>query len=132
MSTLFLIFALTDFPSFQQSLGPLEPGTVLIAVTTCQNAVCAQPDAWGPGTVLYDGAFNPQPNASAPQKGHYQDFVLPLQLQPGGAIVQVAHQFKEGGVSTFQAKFEWKRADGAAQATLQDVFDYSYVQFTVQ
>ena len=71
---------------------------MLIAVNNCFD-VCDTPDQWGPGQVLYNGAFNPQPNNSAPQKGHYQDFVLQLPgLQPGGAFIQVAHQFKEGGV----------------------------------
>ena len=61
--------------------------------------MCDNPDAWGPSTVLYNGAFNPQFNSSAPQKGMYQDFRLPLQLQAGEAVVSVAHQFQEGGVS---------------------------------
>ncbi|EKM56268.1 uncharacterized protein PHACADRAFT_140896 [Phanerochaete carnosa HHB-10118-sp] len=82
------------------SLGPLVQTSVLIAMNSCYD-VCGQPDQWGPATVLYNGPFNPQWNTSVPEKGHYQDFTFQLPgYQPGGAIVQVAHQFQEGGVST--------------------------------
>jgi hypothetical protein len=62
--------------------------------------ICGSPDQWGPSTVLYNGSFNPQFNSSAPQKGHYQDFRLQLpEYEPGEAVLQVSHLFKEGGVS---------------------------------
>lgn len=80
----------------QQTLGPLEPGSVTIAVVSCLNA-CDKPDQWAASTVLYDGAFNPQGGA----KGHTQDFQLTLPtMTPGKAVVSVAHEFREGGVST--------------------------------
>ncbi|GJE98797.1 hypothetical protein PsYK624_150340 [Phanerochaete sordida] len=97
-----------------QSLGPLRQTSVLIAMNNCFD-VCDQPDQWSPGIILYNGDFNPQFNASAPQKGHYQDFVLQLPgFQPGPAVIQVAHQYAGGG------------------ATLTNVFDYATVQVTVQ
>ncbi|EKM56237.1 uncharacterized protein PHACADRAFT_253253 [Phanerochaete carnosa HHB-10118-sp] len=97
-----------------QSLGPLVQTSVLIAMNNCFD-VCSEPDQWGPATVLYNGPFNPQFNSSAPEKGHYQDFAIQLPgFQSGGAIIQVAHQFQEGG------------------ATLSNVFDYSTVQVNVQ
>lgn len=71
--------------------------SVLIAVTACYD-VCASPDQWGPGTVLYNGTFDPQYNVSAPQKGLYQDFrvQLPEGWPTGESVLAVAHQFTVG------------------------------------
>lgn len=71
--------------------------SVLIAVTACYD-VCDQPDQWGPGTVLYNGSFNPQYNVSAPQKSLYQDLrvQLPEGWPTGESVLAVAHQFTVG------------------------------------
>ena len=71
--------------------------SVTIAVTACYD-VCDQPDQWGPGTVLYNGTFNPQYNVSAPQKSLYQDFrvQLPEGWPTGESVLAVAHQFTVG------------------------------------
>jgi hypothetical protein len=71
--------------------------SVTISVTACFD-VCDQPSQWGPGTVLYNGAFNPQFNTSAPAKGLYQDFALTLpEGWPNGeSVLQVGHLFKLG------------------------------------
>ena len=68
-----------------------------IAATPCYD-VCSDPSQWGSGTVLYNGAFNPQYNSSAPQKGLYQDFslTLPQGWPAGESVLQVAHLFKLG------------------------------------
>ncbi|GJE98801.1 hypothetical protein PsYK624_150380 [Phanerochaete sordida] len=83
-----------------QTTSSLQQTSVLVAVNSCYDS-CSDPTSWGPATVLYNGAFNPQYNSSAPQKGLYQDLQIQLpELQAGGAVIQVAHQFKLGAVLT--------------------------------
>ena len=78
--------------------------SVLIAVTACYD-VCGSPDKWGPGTVLYNGAFNPQFNSSKPQAGPFEDFTftLPTGWPTGGNVIQVAH-LENVGVSLFSCE----------------------------
>lgn len=68
-----------------------------MALTPCFD-VCDDPSQWGPGTVLYNGAFNPQFNSSQPQKGSFQDFSLtvPQGWPTGESVLQVGHLFKIG------------------------------------
>ncbi|GJE98806.1 hypothetical protein PsYK624_150430 [Phanerochaete sordida] len=95
------------------SLGPMRQTSVLIAIASCYD-VCDQPDQWSPGTIVYNGGFDPEWNTSAPEKGHYQDFQVQLPgLQPGPIVFQVAHQYQVGG------------------AELQPVFDYATVLVNV-
>ncbi|EKM56261.1 uncharacterized protein PHACADRAFT_253293 [Phanerochaete carnosa HHB-10118-sp] len=95
------------------TLSSMSQKSVLIALTACYD-VCSQPAQWGPGTVLYNGTFNPQYNVSAPQKGLYQDFrlQLPEGWPSGESVLSVAHQFTVG-------------------ASEIPVFDYTTVHFNV-
>ncbi|KIP01771.1 hypothetical protein PHLGIDRAFT_38184 [Phlebiopsis gigantea 11061_1 CR5-6] len=95
------------------TLSSMSQKSVLVAVTACYD-VCDQPDQWGPGTVLYNGLFNPQYNVSAPQKSLYQDFrvQLPEGWPTGESVLAVAHQFTVG-------------------ASEIPVFDYTTVHFNV-
>ncbi|KAI0703779.1 hypothetical protein BC835DRAFT_1410507 [Cytidiella melzeri] len=82
-----------------QTLSSLSQVSVTISLTACYD-VCDDPSQWGPGTVLYNGAFNPQYNQSQPQKGLYQDFSLtvPQGWPAGESVLQVGHLFKLGAV----------------------------------
>ena len=84
--------------SLQNAQGVLQQVSVVIALTACYD-VCDQPSAWGPGTVLYNGAFNPQYNSSLPpQVGLHEDFTftLPDGWPTGGNVLSVAHLFNVG------------------------------------
>ncbi|GJE98355.1 hypothetical protein PsYK624_145840 [Phanerochaete sordida] len=95
------------------TLSSMSQKSVTIVATACYD-VCDSPDQWGPGTVLYNGSFAPQYNASAPQKGLYQDFrvQLPEGWPAGESVLAVAHQFTVG-------------------ASEIPVFDYTTVHFNV-
>ncbi|THG93771.1 hypothetical protein EW026_g7558 [Hermanssonia centrifuga] len=81
-----------------QSTSDVDQVSVVIALTPCYD-VCDDPSQWGLATVLYNGAFNPQYNTSQPQKGLYQDFVLPLSGWPtGGSVLSVAHLLDIGAL----------------------------------
>ena len=71
-----------------------------IAIVNCFD-VCDEPDQWPTSTVLYSGPFNPQFNASTPQKNHFQDFVLDISqaVSPGEAVISVAHEMIAVNVS---------------------------------
>lgn len=74
--------------------------------------ICDQPDKWSPSTVIYNDVFVPIYNKTAPQKGHYADLRLQLPpIQAGEAVIQVAHQFKEGGVSRHSSACLRRAAD---------------------
>lgn len=104
--------------------------SVLVAVTACYD-VCDQPDQWGPGTVLYNGLFDPQYNVSAPQKSLYQDFrvQLPEGWPTGESVLAVAHQFTVG-VRMSALRFS-SDAYCVLQASEIPVFDYTTVHFNV-
>ncbi|KAJ3552178.1 hypothetical protein NM688_g4290 [Phlebia brevispora] len=58
--------------------GVLQQVSVTIALTPCYGP-CGAPSTWPTGTVLYNGAFNPQYNSSLPaQVGLHEDFTFTL------------------------------------------------------
>lgn len=80
--------------------------SIVIAAVGC-NGNCNKPV---PAEVMYSGAFKPEFNHSAPQKGHYQDFRLQLPTLPKGkAVIQVAHQFGIG--ARLMPMFEYTTLD---------------------
>ncbi|PSS34124.1 hypothetical protein PHLCEN_2v1834 [Hermanssonia centrifuga] len=108
MKSFFVLASLAAF-AFAQRLSILEP-TAEESITGGSPFTVELQQAWGLGTVLYNGPFNPQYNSSAPQKGLFQDFTLTMpDFVNGGVALQVSHLLNVGG------------------ATLSPAFDYSYV-----
>ena len=82
----------------QESTSDLSQVSIVIAITACYD-VCDDPSQWGPGTVLYEGPFNPQHDSSAPQEGLHQAIHLPFpgQSWPAGeSVLSVSHLFNVG------------------------------------
>lgn len=121
-------------PSFQQSTSDIAQVNVVIAVTPCFD-VCDDPSQWGLGTVLYNGAFNPQDDTTQPQKGLHQDFnlTLPEGWPTGESVIGVAHLLNIGVC----ARLPWTcfesliHRDGPSQAVRTPSFDYSEVHVEV-
>ncbi|KAI0806137.1 hypothetical protein BC629DRAFT_1590549 [Irpex lacteus] len=88
------------------SQGSFSQVSVTISLTPCFD-VCDDPSQWGPGTVLYNGAFNPQFNSSQPQKGSFQDFslIIPQGWPTGESVLQVGHLFKIGAAQTLASDY---------------------------
>ena len=72
----------------------MDEVSLLIGITPCPNGAFSPSVALGPGTVLYNGPFNPAQDPSNPGAGLHEDFSLtplPSSVGLGQNILTVFH-----------------------------------------